>query len=290
MTSPGAKRVECPSPPCWWRERYTYALAAVVGVHLVLGSALVKLADASSHGDFVMGFLLGQGYLLGLWAALGGLRAVARFAIVGTLCTAGVVSFVTAISQEGYWESVLFGGLLGMLFVTGVAICLLPLRGLAGWRVDFDPAYYAHLPLRRGQIGLLDYAGYTCAVAGPLVIVRLLLELSGEETAGMGSIIAMLALIGATAAVPSYIVLRWRRFWLGALASAAWIVVATLVHSQLSRYFGGLSMGTGGWRGIIDFRIGAFHAGVGIAVVTTLGYLRRWGLKLLVVPEPSHLQ
>jgi hypothetical protein len=282
------------APPCWWQQGYTYALAAVAGAHLVLAPVLIKLIEGSPNfvgeDEVAVGIMLGQAFLLGLWAALGGLGTIPRWGLVGTLCTVGVTLIVLVVkpSQQSFLETFLFAGLLAVLFVTGVAMCLLPLRGLAGWRVDFDPAYYAHLPLRRGQVRLLDCAGYTCAVAGPLVVVRLMLELSDEDRAGIGTVIATLSLIAGAAAIPSFVILSWRRFWLGLIVATIWIACTILVHSQLSRHFDGLSMGTGRWWWQFDLRIAAFHAGVGIAVVMTLGYLRRWGLKLLVVPQPEH--
>jgi hypothetical protein len=183
MASTVCEPIERPTPPCWWRQSYSYALIAVAGTHLALAPLLAKWADWSRDGELAVGVMLGQGFILGLWATLGGLRVIARWGIVLSLCVVGTASIVAVIvgDQEDFVEFVLFAVLFALLFVTGVAVSLLPLRGLAGWRVDFAPAYYAHLPLRRGQVGLMDYAGYTCAVAGPLVVVRLMLQLTSED-------------------------------------------------------------------------------------------------------------
>ena len=49
---------ETGTPPCWWRQRYSYALIAVAGVHLALTPLLAKWADCSRNGELAVGVIL----------------------------------------------------------------------------------------------------------------------------------------------------------------------------------------------------------------------------------------
>ncbi|HVW38024.1 MAG TPA: hypothetical protein VHB99_11990 [Pirellulales bacterium] len=118
----------------------------------------------------VVGVLLAQLFLTGLWMALGGLHAAARFAVVAALTGAGASIFWLGIGRRpelGQW--LIWAG--GIVLTTHAL--LLPLRALAGWRVDFDPAYHARSPDKSMQLRLIHLIAFTAACALPLAVVRM---------------------------------------------------------------------------------------------------------------------
>jgi hypothetical protein len=183
------------------------------------------------------------------------------------------------------------GGLLGMMIVIASAVCLLPLRSLVGWRIDFDAAYHRDAHLRRGQVAFLDFAGYTCAVAAMLTVVRIMAETSGEGGAAEMAILAsIVAFVAAMASVPAYMVLQWKWLWLALVASGLWVAQIIQSHSWLGQAFTDLQFfGSGPLIGptSIDLGLAAFHGAIGTTTIATLVILRLCGLKLLVVQPPA---
>src|SRR5262245_23585773 len=149
----------------WWRQRHTYVLAAITLLHIAGWRAALSLLDTVPGewaGEMLVGAILAQGFLLGLWGALGGLSTLPRWGILGLIHLAAIATMAirmpTSLNNP---SEVLEFGILGALVILVFAAALLPLRGLAGWRVDFDRRFYRHVRARRGQLSFMDYAGYS---------------------------------------------------------------------------------------------------------------------------------
>src|SRR5882724_9230475 len=108
----------------WWRRRDTYALAAIAAMHVTFaGRALWELNEGSwSIGgaggvdQALAGAVVGQCFLLSIWAALGGLRTVVRWNIVGGVYMLGVASVAYWFRGEPDVSSQCLGiGLLGAI-------------------------------------------------------------------------------------------------------------------------------------------------------------------------------
>jgi hypothetical protein len=279
-------------PAAWWQRRDPYVLTTFSAVHVLLVGVAMRGIDAPASfagaPEACLGFLLAQCFLLATWGALGGLGTVPRWCIIAVVYSGGVVSLSrtpSALANENYWPEVLVMGLIAATIVSGFAALLLPLRGLAGWRIDFTAEHYRDVRCRRGQFGFMDYAGLSCAAAVPLTAARL-----ASDTAELGPgdwpwIVAVLGLVAVTASVSAYCLLAWRWVAAGVLAAATWFLVVTWAHSWLggkcseivlygsAPQFAGLHLG-----------LAAFHAAVVGTVILTFGLLRLFGLKLLVVP------
>jgi hypothetical protein len=282
------------SVAAWWRRKDLYVLSVTAAVHVAgVGAAFRWLHTVPSlpgADEALVGLLFTQCFLLGLWAALGGLPTLARWAVVALIFSSGLVAFVcvgVVRGVGGFGSETLELGLLGALFTTGFAAALLPLRGLVGWRVDFDPRYYRHIRRRRGQVGFLDFAALSCGVAAPLAIMRLLAESSVVAVEESVLILIAMALIAVAAGPIVYWLLSWRRTVLAALAAAGWAVVVAWIHSVLGSWLEDLMFfgGSTRWFGMAP-ELAAFYAGIGTTAAITIGALRLCGLKLLVVPPP----
>jgi hypothetical protein len=280
--------------PAWWRRWHSYAFVAVVGLNIGVGPLVVRLYRGLYRDDpIILGVVLGQCFLLGIWAALGGLRVLARWGLVALTLGIGVLAFVHSLSfgPDDFQENLLMGGLMGSMLVIALAVFLLPLRGLAGWRVDFDPAYHRDARLRRGQVAFLDFAGYTCAVAGVLTVVRMMVDATGEnDWEGMAMLFAIVAVIAATSAIPAYLVLTGKRLWAALAVSVLWVAIAIHLHSWLALAYSDLQFfGSATLAGPtqVDTGLAMFHGSIAAMVVATLAILRFCGLKLLVVQPPA---
>ena len=237
----------------------------------------------------MIAWLFSQCFLLGLWAALGGLSTVPRWLAVGGASAIGALSTASAMTR-GDWAEYLTVtpaiGVLALLCSSAFAVVLLPLRRLAGWRVDFDAAYHPSDGRRRGQLDLMDFAALTCAVALPLTLGRALAELMGGDVVELAIIVPIVGAIIFTVAAPTaYVVLARQRMWLSLAGIALWVFVLSLGYSKLALYLPDLNFFGGGrqrsWG--IDWAILAFHMGIAASVALPLGLLRCCGLKLLVV-------
>jgi hypothetical protein len=252
----------------------------------------IDRSDSSDARLFeaLIGMVCGQCFLLSIWAALGRFGMLVRWSIVGGVFLLGVASLRYWFRSEPDVSSqCLEAGLMGALLVTSIAAVLLPLRGMAGWRVDFDCAHYVHVRRRRGQVSLVDFAALSCAIAVPLTIMRLADETS-DETAGWQwlTILGAMAAVGATAAPMCSCVLAWRRLPLALVAGGGWALAVGVSHGLLTRWITGLDIlgSDGSWT---DAWLGAttFHGTVAAVCGGTLGALRLGGLRLLVVPSPQ---
>src|SRR6188508_2488889 len=120
----------------WFRRRDPYVLLPLVLIHAVIagpaiwGTFSVPNTFPRLH-ELFMGVLLAQCLLLGIWAALGCLPLIVRWALVSGAFLLGLTSLAIAMRQVlNLWVEVLELGLIGAMLVTFFAALLLPLRGL----------------------------------------------------------------------------------------------------------------------------------------------------------------
>src|SRR5262245_37763828 len=255
----------CPvaSIPAWWQRGHSYVFMAVAICEIALTWGVVRLIENSYNlaagweqiaSAAMIGFLFAQCFLLGLWAALGGLGTIPRWLAVGTVAALGGLA-ITFEFITPQWQEFLYQGpeiaALAALTATGFAVLLLPLRRLAGWRVDFDAAYHPSTGRRRGQLELMDFAAMFCAVALPLTLGRVLIELMGESgAADIGVFIPVFVGIALLSAAPAaFAVLARRRawFWLG--MCLGWLFIVCLAQSILTACFPDLDVFGGGSTG-----------------------------------------
>jgi hypothetical protein len=280
----------------WWRQRHTYVLAAVVAVQVVACRWVMQFAEeAGWAGIIALGVLMGQCFLLGLWGALGGLGTLPRWGIIGLVLLAGLASMAlgpllhgVGLRWDGLWTEVLELGILGALMVLVFAACLLPLRGLAGWRVDFDERVYRHLRGRRGQVGFMDFAGYSLGVAAALAAARLSIQAEILDADTLLIVFGLLFAVLAVAAPIAYALIVWR-LWPALALSAVWALAAAAANSCLASYFPDLDFLDSPVPTFAGLRLAlvAFYAGIALATAVTLVPLRLFGLKILVVPLPQ---
>jgi hypothetical protein len=284
------------SAPAWWRQAHSYSVPVVVSAQIATTWLAVKLAQgmdlssqALSEGILaaMIGFIFAQCFLLGIWAALGGLATIPRWLIVGSVYVLG--SLAVAVAAYGpSWESIVNNApeivILGGVLTFEFAAVLLPLRRLAGWRVDFDAAYHRPAARRRGQLALMDFAAMFCAVALPLTLGRVLIDAHGDDGANLLVFMGIFGLIVAATAAPlAYAVLAGRR-WFWFAGAAIWVVGISWCQSLLvalapdlnlfdtSASFLGLHLG-----------LVAFHVGISASIAVPIGALRLCGLELLVM-------
>ena len=282
---------------CWWRQGHSYAFIAVAIAEVIVTWGVVRLVE---HGRNVpsgleeivyaalIGFLFAQCFLLGLWAALGGLGTVARWLVVGAVATLGAMAVAFELISP-QWQDFLYQGpiiaVLALLMIAGIAVVLLPLRRLAGWRIDFDAAYHPNKGRRRGQLDLMDFAALFCAVALPLTLGRALVELMGNDAAGIGVIVPIFsALVLLTAGPAAYAALARRATWLWIVGCVAWLALVSIVQTVLAGNFPDLDVFDGsGSAYALGLTVAAFHLSVAATVAAPLLALRCFGLNLITV-------
>jgi len=234
-----------------------------------------------------VGFIYGQSFLLGLWAALGGLATIPRWLIVGVVTAVGGLVVAASAFTAG-WENVFEAAPEVMLssgaLMGGFAAILLPLRRLAGWRIDFDAAYHAPAR-RRGQLGTMDFAAMFLAVAFPLTLFRVLVGTFDGDGAAVLLFVTLLSLLVLATAGPmarAVLAARRRLLWLG--AAALWIVAVAWGHSLLSQLVPDFNLVSSNFTFFgLQLETMALHVGIATAVAAPLFVLRCCGLKLLVV-------
>jgi hypothetical protein len=227
--------------------------------------------------------------LLGLWAALGSPSTVPRWLIVGGLGLVGGVAVSVQVHGTDWVDSLtrmLELVLVGWITIAAFAVSLLPLRRLAGWRIDFDAAYHPSTGQRRGQMSLMDYAGMTCAVALVLSLCRCLMTLdeTGDAWENLLPVFMLAAVLTLTTAPAAYATLarRWARWWL--LAAGAWLILVCWCQSLLAIYVPDLNIFGSDYTVFgMDLPTLAFHVGGALAAIVPLTLLRPFGLKLLTV-------
>lgn len=275
--------------PAVWQRRHAYVLAALTGVQVIACRYALRLVDSDWLGESMIGVMLAQCFLLGLWGALGGLAALPRWGIVGLVHVAGLLAVSIGIRGGSGSGEALAMGLVGAMIVLVFAACLLPLRGLAGWRIDFDSIYYRDVRGRRGQVGFMDFAAYSLGIAAALAAIRLAIQAEVLDPDMLLVIFAILLTVLLVAAPIAYAVVTWRWLWLALVAAAVWTFAVTAVHSLLASvledldFFDSTSpVVTGLHLPLLGFCGGA--AGIVAATMTTL---RLFGLRLITVPLPA---
>lgn len=282
--------------PAWWRRAHSYSVPLVVlgqiaGTWLVTRLGRTPMTPSVVQYEMTMaamvGFIYGQCFLLGLWAALGGLATIPRWLIVGAVTAVGgliVAASIFTAGGDGIFEAAPEVILSSGALMGGFAAMLLPLRRLAGWRIDFDAAYHAPAR-RRGQLGMMDFAAMFLAVAFPLTLCRVLVGSFDGEGAFVLLFVSLVSLLVlATAGPVARAVLAARRRWLWQGAAALWVLAVAWSHSLLAQLVPdfnlvGSSATYLGWEATTL----ALHVGIALAVAAPLLALRCCGLKLLVV-------
>jgi hypothetical protein len=275
--------------PAWWRRAHSYSLPLVIAGQIAATWLLAKIAiNYEPALPALVGFVSAQSFLLGLWAALGGLPTIARWVIVGAVAALGGLATAASVFASR-WENVLEIApdviLISGALMAGFAAVLLPMRRLAGWRIDFDAAYYRPAERRRGQLAIMDFAAMFCAAAVPLTLCRVLIDSHPELGAGIALMIVFFGLIVlATAGPVARAVLAPRRclLWLG--GAAIWVVSMAWSQSLLALVVVDLNLfGSSATYLGLQPQLLAFHVGIAAAVAAPLLVLRCCDLKLLVV-------
>jgi hypothetical protein len=286
----------------WWRRGHTYAFIAMLAVQVSGVWVLTKLTLLAMHFSFgnsvawlelytsaMFALLVGQAFLLGLWAALGGLPAIPRWLMVGGVGVAGITSALASlqiVSEEEAFMMLAVASLIGLAIVYTFAVILLPLRRLAGWRVDFDAAYHPPSGIRRGQLHLMDFVALSCAVGIPLALCRILMEFMPEEAQGVPIFVGVLALAATlVCAPPAYAVLAPRRAWFWRLAALAWMLGIAYTQSLVVYLVPDLNVFSGGAGTALGLNLGfaVFLFGIAGSVAAPLLFLRLFGLRLIRV-------
>jgi hypothetical protein len=288
------------NPRAWWLRGHTYSFIGVIAAQiflvriscwlLIYGSENVGLPRGweETLSGSITAMIVGQVFLLGLWAALGGLGTVPRWLIVGLIAT-GATYLLVQVMEPDNWTAFLdtfpLMALLGTTIVYLFAVLLLPLRRLAGWRVDFDAAYHPPGDVRRGQLRLMDFTALSCAVGLPLALSRLIVDLDPDSGGEVVMILAgMVPVAALICAPPAYAALAPRRPWLWRGLAAVWILVLAYTLSLLASVFPDLDVNPAagsllglklGWAVMLFCMAGA--------VAGPLWVLRLCGLKLLRV-------
>jgi hypothetical protein len=173
---------------------------------------------------------------------------------------------------------------MGWLLVTASAVVLVPLRGVLGWRIDFDPAYYRHIQTRRGQVSFMQLAAYTCCIAVPLVVLRIFASMDeGLDGMELFSFVLFMGIMGGAAWGPALLVLRLRP-WLAIPAAGLLTLAIIYGHSALGLVFDDFAGLT--WCYGLCLELACINGAIALTVLLTLLPLRWFGLRLLVVGRP----
>ena len=257
--------------PLWLSRLHSWWFIGQVGANLVAAWFIVRLVSEMDWAELGLGLLLGQGFLLSVWLALGGLPNVVRFVSVFLVTLAGAL----AVSDQRWtiwnWEE-------GMERTSQVFIVcffmvllfhglLLPLRWLLGWRLDFDPRYHSRQNTGRLQLGVVHFLGWTTFLAIPCGIIRLMPPEDVVDVAGICLAVSAMTLPVAAAfslAVVGRKTWRWT-FLAAAVFGITWtaeVFIPGLVFTE-------------------NFL--QFNLGIVAAVAGNLLVLRLFGLKLFSV-------
>jgi hypothetical protein len=292
--------VSAPRAADWWRRGHTYVFIAMLAVQLSGVWVLTKLillafSFWNSVGWFelfttaMFALLVGQAFLLGLWAALGGLPTIPRWLLVGGMTIAGIASALASLrmaSEEEVFIMLALASLMGLAMVYTFAVILLPLRRLAGWRVDFDAAYHPPSGVRRGQLHLMDFVALSCAVGIPLALCRLLMEFMPDDSQGLPIFLGVLALVATlVCAPPAYAALAPRRAWLWRFGAFVWTLGIAYSMSLVVHLIPDMNLISTSAGSVFGLNLGLAVLLFGIAgsVAGPLAFLRLFGLRLIRV-------
>ena len=261
--------------PLWFSRLHSWWFIAQVAANLIASWFIIRLVGEMDWAELGLGLLMGQGFLLSVWLALGGLPNVARFVsvLLVTMEAALAVSDQSSMNPNfASWveqfSQVFIVCLFMVLLLHGL---LLPLRGLLGWRLDFDPAYHVREKTGPLQVGVLHFLGWTTFLAIPCAIIRLMPRESLAEIATVClSVCAMTLPVAASCslAIVGRKTWRWTLF-AAVIFGIAWtaeVLIPGLVFTE----------------NFLQFNLGIVAAVAGNLVV-----LRMLGLKLFSVVQPA---
>lgn len=261
--------------PLWFGRLHSWWFIGQVVANLVAAWFIIRLVSEMDWAELGLGLLLGQGFLLSVWLALGGLPNIARFVSVFLVTLAGAL--VVSDQRWIIWNWADWIEHTSQVFI----ICffmvllfhglLLPLRWLLGWRLDFDPGYHSHQSTGRLQLGVIHFLGWTTFLAIPCGVIRLMPPEDVVEVAFICLSVSAMTL--PIAAVFALAVLG-RRTWRWSLLAAAvfgitWTAEVFIPGLVFSEHFL------------------QFNLGIAAAVTGNLLVLRLLGLKLFSVLQPA---
>lgn len=279
MTSAAITQEQAPAAvtgaPAWLWRVHTWWFAGQVLANVMAAGLITRLIGEPKWGELGLGLLLGQGFLLSVWLALGGLPNVARFISVSFITLASGLVVGHEASSLTQWEDWILQAtqifIVCFFMVLLFHGLLLPLRWLLGWRLDFDPAYHAPERTGRMQIGVMHFLGWTTFLAIPCAVIRLL---PAEEVAEICficlSVSAMTLPIAAVFAMAA-VARRTVSWMLFAAATFGVMLTAELFIPDL----------------VFDENFLQFNLGIVTAVGGNLLVLRCMGLKLFSVAQPA---
>jgi hypothetical protein len=281
--------------PTFWRQPHVYALAGMTILEIGACRLEIWLLDgglAQWSQTPLLGVLFAQCFLLGLWGALGGLSTLPRWGLVGLIHFAAVVTMSVRMQvlHEDFATRALEWGILGALLVLFFAAILLPLRRLLGWRIDFDCRFYRGARGRRGQLSMMDYAGYSVGLAAALAAGRLAIQAEVLQTDVLLTVAGVILAVVIAAAPATLLLVTGRRMWLAPLLALAWALAIAGAHSCLCYlhedvdFFGPNS---GPVFAGVRLQLAGFYAGIAMLLCLTLLPLRFFGLQLIAVPLPQ---
>ncbi len=257
-----------------WRERpHSRFLVGLFVANIAIDCLMSNLVS-DGQTLFLYGMLLGQLFLMGLWLALGGLHVAARVLAVALTTTVGTMAFFIA-SQTAVDESRTLS-LFAAIAVLATCAVLLPLRILAGWRIDFDRAYHAPSSVRKMQLRLLHLIVYTAVWA----LACALLQWFGDRNIGAAAI--ALSALGFLVSFPiAWAIVATRYSWRFWAASSGMALGAIVLNVLL---MSGSLLGDV-WSGDILFGL---QAGSVAMVALNLGILRLgFDLRQFSVLDPA---
>ncbi|MGI8978914.1 MAG: hypothetical protein ACR2FY_06790 [Pirellulaceae bacterium] len=261
--------------PPWFGRLHSWWFVGQVAANVVAAWLIIRLVSEMNWAELGLGLLLGQGFLLSVWLALGGLPNIARFVSVLLVTLAGAL----AVSDQHWtiwnWEDWIVHSsqvfIICFFMVLLFHGLLLPLRWLLGWRVDFDPSYHHRQSTGRLQLGVMHFLGWTTFLAIPCGVIRLM---PPDEVADIASIcLSVSAMTLPIAAVFAMAVLgrnTWRWTLLAvAIFGITWTAEVFIPGLVFSEHFL------------------QFNLGIVAAVTANLFVLRFIGLKLFSVLQTT---
>ncbi|MBC7854328.1 MAG: hypothetical protein IAF94_12920 [Pirellulaceae bacterium] len=263
--------------PLWLGRLHSWWFMGQVSANLVAAWFIIRLVSEMDWAELGLGLLVGQGFLLSAWLALGGLPNVVRFISVLLVTLAGAL----AVADQGWYIPNLESWLeqASQVFIVCFFMVLLfhglllPLRWLLGWRLDFDPAYHSREKTGRLQVGVVHFLGWTTFLAIPCAIIRLMPQ---DNLAEIVTICLSMSAMALPVAATSALAVVGNRSWRCTLLAVA--VFAIMLTAEV--YMPGL---------VFDENYLQFNLGIVAVVAGNLVVLRLLGMKLFsVVPQAAH--
>jgi hypothetical protein len=260
--------------PLWFSRLHSWWFIGQVAANLIAAWFIIRLVSEMDWAELGLGLLLGQGFLLSVWLALGGLPNVVRFISVLLVTLAGALAvgyqsstnpdFASSVEQTTqvfiicFFMVLLFHGL------------LLPLRWLLGWRLDFDPAYHAREKTGRLQVGVVHFLGWTTFLAIPCGIIRLM---PPEKIADIAAVCLLVSAMTLPVAASSSLAIVGRKTWRWSFLAVALFGIMWTVEVFIPMVF---------TENFLQFNLGIVAAVAGNLIV-----LRLFGLKLFSVAQQT---